>query len=158
MEVILLRHAESTANVNPSEYHRRRNVPLSPFGQKQAAELKGDFDLVICSPLRRARQTLSQSGIQYRELIVAPELREIIDFPANLLTDDEDEDSFVESSDSVRDRCCHFIQRLSKVYEPGRQILIISHCMFLRKLTDKFAERPCILQNAQMIPVTFKEQ
>ena len=157
MEVVLLRHAESTANINPSEC-RRRNVPLSPHGEQQAANLSGDFDIVFCSPLRRTRQTLDLSGIRYRELIIASEVREIIDFPSNLLTDEEVDDNYYENYDSITDRCTRFFERLQSIYEPGRRILVVSHGMFLHQLTGKYADNTWMLRNAQMVSVTLRNR
>ena len=59
--------------------HRYDGIPdpsLTPEGQQQAAALKGHYDLVICSPLRRTLQTLHCSRVTYRRLMVSELCRE----------------------------------------------------------------------------------
>ena len=57
--LILVRHGETAANAG----HRmqgRIDLPLNERGRRQAAALAGvagDAALVVCSPLRRARET-----------------------------------------------------------------------------------------------------
>lgn len=60
-EIVLVRHAESEANVAHT-WQGRGNAPLSPQGQTQVERLRSRingrrFDAVVCSPLDRTRAT-----------------------------------------------------------------------------------------------------
>ncbi len=75
VKVYLLRHAESEFQVNfPKD--TVYDVPLSAKGHEQASKIQGHFDLALCSPLMRARQTLESSKITYGKMEILPEARE----------------------------------------------------------------------------------
>lgn len=50
--------------------------PLSKVGVAQAKLITGEYNLVICSPLRRTLETLHYSNISYDELIINDNIRE----------------------------------------------------------------------------------
>lgn len=63
-EVILVRHAHSTANLKGVLAGRDNRVSLSPRGKQEAEELANflepwEFDAIYSSPLRRCRETLA---------------------------------------------------------------------------------------------------
>jgi broad specificity phosphatase PhoE len=67
-DVWLVRHAE-TAWTEERRHTGRTDLPLTPRGENEARELRGRlpdlaFDLVISSPLRRARQTGELAGYE----------------------------------------------------------------------------------------------
>jgi hypothetical protein len=74
-EIYFLRHAQSLANIG---HHHCLDAPLSDEGIEQAKKVEGCFDLVLCSPLRRTKETLHYSKIKYGELIIADNAREYI--------------------------------------------------------------------------------
>lgn len=93
------------------------------------------FDLVICSPLKRALQTLKQSQISYTKTIVDANCREQILMPCDLLVDEiqtcnEDWNQIYERIEQFKSTLRELIN--SKEY---KTILIISHNIFLRRLT-----------------------
>ena len=53
MAVTVLRHCESTFNADPAS--AQKDCPLSPAGERHASTLRGHYDLVLVSPLLRAR-------------------------------------------------------------------------------------------------------
>ena len=62
--LLLVRHAETAANAR-GHLLGRADPPLSPLGQEQAAALAAwlpPVDVVVSSPLRRARQTAALLG------------------------------------------------------------------------------------------------
>src|SRR6185437_8959434 len=68
-EIVLVRHGETQSNLEQL-LHGRTDVPLTPLGEWQAqrvaqriAEL-GTFDLLLSSPLSRARSTAEQISRQ----------------------------------------------------------------------------------------------
>ena len=74
MPLWLLRHCESIHN---AEGLSGPDCPLSAHGEMQAKGLTGCYDIAVVSPLKRARQTLSLSGIVVKaDVIVCDLLRE----------------------------------------------------------------------------------
>ena len=71
-ELWLVRHAETEWS-RDRRHTGRTDVPLIDEGRSRAAELRGrlaevEFDLVLCSPLVRARETASLAGLDGRRL------------------------------------------------------------------------------------------
>ncbi len=66
-EVYLLRHGQSEFNAGNHDVY---DAQLTPEGRRQAKQVKGHWDHVICSPLTRARQTLELANIKYDNLQV----------------------------------------------------------------------------------------
>ncbi len=63
-EVVLLRHAHSTANLKGILAGRHNRVGLSPRGKIEAGEVadllkSGNFDAIYSSPLRRCKETIA---------------------------------------------------------------------------------------------------
>jgi len=63
-EVVLLRHAHSTANLKGILAGRDNRVGLSPRGKIEAGEVadllkSGNFDAIYSSPLRRCKETIA---------------------------------------------------------------------------------------------------
>jgi broad specificity phosphatase PhoE len=90
MRLILSRHGQSLANIDPS--YAGKDSVLTPLGEQQADCLgrwlkdhQKDIDLIICSPLRRARMT-AEIANQYLNLPIEvnEDLMEVAktDFPS----------------------------------------------------------------------------
>ncbi len=43
--------------------------PLTEEGKLQASRVTGHYDVVLCSPLKRTRETLENSKITYNKLV-----------------------------------------------------------------------------------------
>ncbi len=78
-QITVLRHGESLANVakyiTKVPYHHY-DAALTEQGKLQASRVSGHFDLVLCSPMKRARQTLKYSKITYDKMEILTEARE----------------------------------------------------------------------------------
>ena len=73
IDVHLLRHAESEFNAG------RQNVydpKLTKKGRQQAKKIGGHFNVVVCSTLTRAKETLALSKISYDQVIFSDLVRE----------------------------------------------------------------------------------
>ena len=73
IDVHLLRHAESEFNAG------RQNVydpKLTKKGRQQAKKIGGHFNVVVCSTLTRAKETLTLSKISYDQVIFSDLVRE----------------------------------------------------------------------------------
>ena len=128
MKVTLLRHAISIFNeLNTSE----KDCELSEAGKKQAADLSGSYDIIICSVMTRTKQTLSFSKLTYNELIYNPTCREFkIDICDFLPNEDETKK---ESIESLQNRSDSFKQMLKDNFS-DKNVLVISHRDFLFEL------------------------
>jgi len=79
MQIVLVRHGETEWSLS-GQHTSRTDLPLLPVGRERAAALgprlkEWDFSLVLCSPLRRARETCELAGFSDRAEIV-DDLRE----------------------------------------------------------------------------------
>ena len=70
--VDILRHGESEGNVGIN----KPDPALTERGRSQAGQVTGEWDLVVLSPLRRAQETLTYSGIKYRWMVTCELCRE----------------------------------------------------------------------------------
>jgi broad specificity phosphatase PhoE len=130
--ITLIRHAESTFNTHGD---KSPDCPLSSRGRRQASRIQGMYDVVVCSPLKRARQTLEASKIQYGEVIFSDLCRELMD--RNPINWYPHEKRSLESKRQIRERVSTFrdlIKTLSKRYS---RIAVISHSGFLKELVGK---------------------
>jgi len=90
-EIYLVRHGETMWNINGLAQGSRNDVPLNITGKEQSL-LTGDylnnheqkynnFDLVLCSPMIRARETANiickKIGYEHNKIIYINELKEI---------------------------------------------------------------------------------
>ena len=125
--ITLLRHAESTYNLyNLDEI----NCDLSDNGVKQAFKLKGHYDMVIVSPLKRAMNTLKLSKITYDKLENWNDVREKRD---NLCDFIEGEHIDFESEDDLLVRINNVKNKLNKL---TGNILIVTHADFIWYFTS----------------------
>lgn len=124
MKVTFLRHARSIYNeLLTSE----KDCELSEFGKMQAADLSGNFDVVICSFMTRTRQTLALSKIQYKELYSSELCRE---FRTSICDYTKAEEEIPETRESLVERATLFCEYLKKEFE-GRRVLVVSHGDFI---------------------------
>ena len=137
----LIRHAESTWN---SKGDRSRNVPITENGKRVCKTLKGEYDLVICSTLRRARETLDNSRIVYSKVIYTELCREHLDNnPSNCYNG---EIKLKESEEEFENRVKEFNDYLKELSKTHKRIAVITHSVFLHKMTG-FWFKNCYYMN-----------
>ena len=130
MSIILIRHAQSTHNAFGDQ---TRDCPLSGQGKKDAKAIKGHYDLVICSTLKRACETLEYSSLKYNNIIYTDLCREIRDGnPINLLLKEEES---MESYEDIKKRIQTFKDFLKEQHLKYSKIAVISHGVFLGYLS-----------------------
>jgi len=115
MPVTFLRHATKLEG---------KNGALSTVGRQQAAALSGHYQYVICSPLRRAQETLTYSHLTWDQFTTDADIRERIFNEGDLL--DEETFTVPESDQDFWARVQRFkttLQRLTVNY----QVLVIGH-------------------------------
>jgi broad specificity phosphatase PhoE len=127
----LLRHAEST-------YDRwndnSRDVPLTDQGKRTASQLSGSYDLVICSTLKRSRQTLDYSKIIYGNILYTDLCREVLSGHASNLYNGET--PHTETENDLANRIKQFSQIVTSSIVKYPKILVISHEGFIYKLSS----------------------
>lgn len=140
--VTLLRHAETDFNTGADK--TSRNVSINSVGEAQATALTGHFDIVLCSPMRRCKQTLTLSSITYDTLEECAACREHIVNACDLL-EGEDEALVGESEASILARVAAVkatVWDLVKA-QPALRVLVVSHadfCWFLTSTVTEYEE------------------
>lgn len=132
--ITLCRHAQSTYNAFGDT---TRDCPITDHGKQHASEISGNYDLIICSTLRRARQTLDASSLVYKNILFTDLCREIRDGnPINLLSG-EDKAVDNENAEQISARVDNFLKLLREMSQKYNKILVISHGVFLGYLSGK---------------------
>ena len=128
--ITFIRHAESEFNAYRWTVP---NVGLSPNGIRQSILLMGKYDLAICSALKRARQTLDYSNIEYKTVLFTELCRELRDgnpsdfYPLETVVTD------TASTNSRRIQSFRRYLCNQTMYYPS--IAVVSHYSFLLALT-----------------------
>lgn len=135
-KIAFVRHAESTFN---SVGDTSPNVPITENGKLSSKSIMGHVDLVICSNMKRARQTLDESKIEYKRVIFTDLCREILDGnKSNLYSSSED--NIVETEEQLQERIRKFKELIYAQPEKSTTratIAVISHGCFLGKIFNR---------------------
>jgi len=136
VKVAFFRHAPSTYNISGD---LSPNVPTTNDGKILAKCMKGHVDLVICSTLRRARETLDHSEIVYKRVVYTDLCRELLDGNTSNLYNGEN--NTIESLSDIDYRINKFkefiLQQPEATINGGSdqpRIAVISHGCFLHKM------------------------
>ena len=134
MKITFLRHCRSIFN---ELLYSDKDCDLSVKGVEQAKALQGDYDIVICSVMRRARRTLELSKIRSGSIEYTDLCREwrndICDF-----LDHENEQNNRETPEELGIRIQKFCEWIKGKYErSGKRILVVTHADFVYKLTNE---------------------
>lgn len=132
MSLYFLRHCQSRFNAGLGDDY---DVDLSDYGRDQALRIKGDFTMVLCSPLKRALNTLRLSQIKYDKLVMCHECRE----HKNVHKCDyfQNEDRIEETEAQIRSRVRDFKKSLKTYLEgmkEGESLLVVSHAWFINRI------------------------
>ena len=129
MRVYLLRHGESIHN---AKGYSGKDCPLTDRGKMQASSISGSFDIVICSSLKRARQTLENTKIKYTCLYISELCRELKTDIADVKEDEPDE--FKRETQSELSKRARVFKNILKTFPKDKKILVVSHGIFLAEL------------------------
>ena len=127
--VYLVRHAQSQANIG--EYVV--DAHLTDYGKSQAAKLSGHFDLVICSIMTRARETLEHSNITYDKVVYSKDAREMKTHIGDFLPGEK---RTPESVNQLMERLDNLLKDIQEYNKKYKKILIVSHYYTLMYLTS----------------------
>ena len=132
MKVTFLRHAESIFN---KYLISEKDCELTEEGKQQAKNISGHYDVVICSTMKRACQTLDHSNLHYGRLLFTDLCREkkvdICDF---LPYEDETQK---ETDEQLEKRIKSFLYFLKSQVSPYQTVLVISHGDFMHTVGKK---------------------
>jgi len=154
-ELWLVRHGE-TAWSAEGRHTGRSDVPLSPEGEEQARGLAarlppGPFDLVLASPLERARRTAELAGLA--DVTIDPDAVEWNYGAYEGLTRAQIRESVPgwspwthtrmpggETLDQVQDRAAAVLKRVRAVegHDGVARVLLVAHAHFLRVLATRW--------------------
>lgn len=137
MKICLLRHAESVFN----KYGRDEiDCDLSETGIEQAKNINLEFKYVICSPLKRARDTLKYSNIKYDVLEINNLCREMLVDKCDFM---DGEKLQYETIDEITDRVNKFKEYLLTISLKNpeiNEVLVISHRDFIFHFGKLFSQ------------------
>lgn len=141
MKVTFLRHAESIFNANLIS---EKDCSLTQKGIEQASALEEEFDVVICSIMKRTCETLEKSRIKYGKLIFTDLCREKRSDICDYLSY---EDEIKETDEELEKRIERFIHFLKSQVSPYQSVLVVSHGDFIHAIGGRTKPYP---QNAEM--------
>lgn len=169
MKIYLIRHGESYGNTGGKiisttdfELTEKGTAQSRRIGQKLCAELKGKPISAYCSSLARARQTLWEIlhciGQEDAEIIETTYLKEVDLGLLEGMSWEERHQRYPEvdldeklsqlkapdgeSFQDVKKRCRAFIEDHLKKKDEGENVVIVSHGITLRVLTNMLLNRP----------------
>ena len=131
MRVQFLRHAESIFNATGAS---EKNCSLSEKGIEQARALYGDFDVIVCSELRRTHETLVFSQLKAGKIVYTLHCREQRKDRCDFL--EEEDETELESDEDTQARCQRFSIWLKSNFSSFQTILIVSHRDFIYHMSD----------------------
>ena len=127
-----MRHAQNTntthGNVDACD------VGLSELGQEQARGVKGDYDIVVMSPMLRCWQTLEHSQLSYKEIITMEEAREMKRH--HFCDYKQGEEVFPETDDEMFARMEILWKKLREITVGDKRVLYLGHGKVVFYLTS----------------------
>lgn len=136
MAVDYIRHSESTFDARvKTDLTQEQDAALTHAGIAQATTLSGNYDVVICSPLMCARQTLAFSNIVARKVEFTDMVREVLDGNVAHLLANEGKVLSEKPADVGR-RMQRLRERIETLRGEGKSVLVISHHQFLLRLLN----------------------
>lgn len=166
-EIIFVRHGETESN-RAGRLQGRSDLPMNETGRRQAVKAAeelaatGGWDVVVSSPLFRARQSaqiiadlLGTSRVQeYPELME----RDYGDAEGTVVSALSEENvrrlmDLGESEEHLVERAINALFKISVQY-PGQRVVVVSHGSLIRSvLSCLHGERHQWVPNGQLLPV-----
>jgi broad specificity phosphatase PhoE len=137
MKVQFLRHAESIFN---RDLTSEKDCELTEKGKEQASQIAHEYDIVICSTMKRACDTLGFSHITYGRLIFTDLCREKRQDICDYLP--HEDENIKESDEELQKRITSFLYFLKSQVSPYQNVLVVSHGDFIHTLGKKAQPYP----------------
>lgn len=137
MIVHFYRHAPSRFNVFGEE---TIDCPLNLTDQtkQMCKQMSGEYDIIICSTLKRARNTLDLSNITHKEFIIyTNKCRERRGGNKVDILEGESLKDTLETDEQFHTRTEIFLNSLKKLSKCYNKIAVISHGHFIHHITGE---------------------
>lgn len=148
--VDFLRHAYSTYNAFEDGIEADEpgaDCALHEKGILQARKVAGKYDLILCSPLQRCRQTLLESRLE-APVEECALLREIVEVTSDLLPREE-LPAMRETWESNRPRATLALKEILRRRSTHRRLLVLAHTDILCNIICVAGDfNPLVLDNA----------
>jgi broad specificity phosphatase PhoE len=129
MELTFLRHAESIFNRDGTS---EKNCSLSELGVQQASQVTGSYDVIICSILKRAKETLLHSQLSSKHLYFTDTCREVRRDICDYL--DHEDESIPDTDEEIEKKIKNFKEFLRSKVKATDKVLVISHRDFIHAI------------------------
>jgi broad specificity phosphatase PhoE len=129
MKLEVVRHAQSIFNKYLTS---EKNCDLTEEGKQQAKALKGHWDIVFCSPMKRTAETLALSKITYGKLIYTRLCREKRSDICDFL--EEENETQKETDQELQERIQSFLLFVKSVASQFQSVLVVTHGDFIHAL------------------------
>lgn len=133
-----LRHAQTDFNTNKDKI--TKDIGINEFGMQQCERLRSlskSYDVIICSTMRRCRETLELSGITAKNKLMFSQLcREHKLHACDFLEGENDQQ--IETEEELLERVLEFRKYL-KSFETGT-LLVVTHGDFIWYYTSKVVD------------------
>ena len=155
--ILVVRHGETEWS-RGGRHTGRTDVPLTPLGEQRAAALAPALrawrpELVLCSPLQRARRTAELAGLSPQddpdllewdygayEGLTTAEIRESVGDPDWSVWTTTD--GLGESAADVAVRAERVLTRCRPLLHAGQDVVLVAHAHLLRILTATWLRMP----------------
>ena len=133
---------------------------LTNKGRNQAKKVSGHFDVVLCSTLTRAKETLELSNVSYDHAVFSDLVREFRTAKCDFFEHEVELEQ--ETEEELAWRIKKVMEHIASLLctSPSCRILIVGHRMFFKYMMDKhncMREGP-ILGNAKMTKLSLALQ
>lgn len=137
MKVAFLRHAESIFNKYLTS---EKDCELTELGKEQATKVEGQYDVVVCSIMKRTCQTLDYSDLTYGRLIFTDLCREKKTTICDYLP--HEDEKIIDTDEQLEERIKTFTYFLKSQVSPYQTVLVVSHGDFIHAIGKKSQAYP----------------
>jgi broad specificity phosphatase PhoE len=137
MKVHFLRHAESIFN---RDLISEKDCALTEKGVEQASQVGGQYDIVVCSIMKRTCQTLENSKLTYGRLIFTDLCREKKTTICDYLP--HEDESLVDTDEQLEQQIERFTYFLKSQVSRYNNVLVVSHGDFIHAIGKKSQPYP----------------
>ena len=142
MRVDFLRHAESIFN---RDLTSEKDCSLTDKGFQQASKVTGEYDVVVCSIMKRACQTLENSQVTYGRLLFTDLCREKKTTICDYLP--HEDETVIDTDEQLEQQIKRFIYFLKSQCSTYQRILVVSHGDFIHAVGKRQQPYP---ENAEI--------
>jgi broad specificity phosphatase PhoE len=137
MKVHFLRHAESIFN---RDLISEKDCALTEKGIEQASQVEGQYDIIICSMMKRTCQTLENSKLKHGRLLFTDLCREKKTTICDYLP--HEDETIIDTDKQLEQQIQRFTCFLKSQVSPYNNVLVVSHGDFIHAVGKKSQPYP----------------